>query len=110
MRHLSEKLASFLADKRIRFIGLCAVLSLLWACYPASEVTYSNPQETTINQWLIEFRTSEGKLQLSLRYRRQNDRGSFSFNDTQFGITLDQLAGLTREQMMSSTGSNVRFN
>ena len=32
---------------KIRFIGLLAVLTLLWACYPASDVSYSNPQETT---------------------------------------------------------------
>ena len=25
-------------------------VSLLWACYSASEVTYSNPQDSTINQ------------------------------------------------------------
>lgn len=94
--------------KRILFVvALFGVLSLIWACYPAAEVGYSNPQEST-NQWLIEFRPSETKLQLTMRYRRQRDTG-FSYNNTGFGVTLDQLAGLTREQVLSSTGTNVRF-
>ena len=89
--------------KRILFVAaLFGVLSLIWACYPAAEVGYSNPQEST-NQWLIEFRP---KLQLTMRYRRQGKTG-FSYNDTGFGVTLDQLAGLTREQVLSSPGANV---
>ena len=93
---------------KIRFIGLLAVLTLLWACYPASETTYSNPQETTANQWLIEFRTSKAEIEMTMRYRRTRDSG-FSYNNTSFGVTLDQLAGLTREQVMSSSGTNVQF-
>ena len=50
---------------KIRFVVLFAILTLLWAYYPAPEVTYSNPQESTVNQWLIEFRTNEAKLQLT---------------------------------------------
>ena len=43
-----------------------------------------------------------------MRYRRTGDTG-FSYNNTGFDVTLDQLAGLTREQVMSSTGTNVHF-
>lgn len=93
---------------KIRFIGLLAVLSLLWACYPASDVSYSNPQETTVNQWLIEFKTSKAEIEMTMRYRRTRDTG-FSYNTTNFGVTLDQLTGLTREQVMSSSGTNVQF-
>jgi len=85
---------------------LAAVVLVALACY--SEVSYSNPQESTVNQWLIEFKTSEAKLQLSMRYQRQGDRG-FSYSDTDFGVTLDQLPGLTREQVLSVSGTNVHF-
>ena len=43
---------------------------------------------------MIEFRPSEAKLQLTMRYRRQGDR-KFSYSNTGFGVTLDQLTGLT---------------
>ncbi len=99
MKSLPKRLVSI-------FIML-PVLTLLWACYSASEVTYSNPQETTVNQWLIEFKTGEARLELTMRYRRNRDSG-FSYSNTGFGIALDQLIGLTREQVMSS-GTNVQF-
>src|SRR2546423_8397478 len=92
---------------RIRFVVLLVSLLLLWACYRAADVSYSSPQGTTVNQWLIEFRPDQSKLHLTMRYRRQRDTG-FSYSDTGFGIELNQLAGLTREQVMSS-GTNVRF-
>lgn len=93
---------------KIRVISVLAVLCLLWACYPASEVTYSNPQDTTSNQWLIEYGTTENNLQVTMRYRRTRDTG-FSYNDSGFKVTLDQLVGLTRDQMLSQTGTTVRF-
>ena len=87
---------------------LLGVLLLLWACYPAPEVSYSTPQESTVNQWLIEFKTTKAEVQLTMRYRRERD-GGFSYSNTGFGITLDQLVGLTREQVMSTSGTNVSF-
>jgi hypothetical protein len=48
------------------------------------------------------------KLQLTMRYQRRGNRG-FSYSNTGFGVTLDQLVGLTREQVMSASGTNVRF-
>src|ERR1051325_3405289 len=92
---------------KIRFVVLFAILTLLWACYPAPQVSYSNPQESTVNQWLIEFKTNEAKVQLTMRYRRERDSG-FSYSNTGFGIALDQLVGLTRAPVMSS-GTPVRF-
>jgi uncharacterized protein (UPF0335 family) len=91
-----------------KILVFAVALSLFWACYSAAEVSYSNPQESAAYQWLIEFKTSEAKLQLTMRYQRQGDRG-FSYSNTGFGVTLDQLAGLTREQVLSATGNNVRF-
>ena len=84
----------------ISITGMLGVLLLLWACYPASEVTYSNPQDITSSQWLIEYSTTENKLQLTMRYQRKRDTG-FSYNDSGFNVTLDQLTGLTREQLLS---------
>ena len=75
--------------------------------YPASEVSYSN-QQTSVNQWLIEFRNDEATLQLTMRYRRTQDGGS-GHSNVGFGISLDQLDGLTREQVMSAAGNVVRF-
>src|SRR5688572_26342705 len=91
----------------MRYVALIAILALAVACYPASETSYSNPQ-TTANQWLIEFKTDEAKVYLTMRYRRERDSG-FSHSITGFGIGLDQLTGLTREQVMSASGNVVRF-
>src|ERR1043165_4203553 len=88
---------------------LSGALLLLWACYPAAQVSYSNPQDTVARQWLIEFRPSDSKLQLGLNYRRPGKNGGFSYNNTEFDVTLDQLLGLTRDQVMSSSGTNVNF-
>src|SRR5690242_5315361 len=95
---------------RARFLsitGMLAVLLLFWACYPAAEVTFSNPQDTS-SQWLIEFRPADSKLQLTMNYRRTGDTG-YSYQNRDFSVELDQLAGLTRDQIMSATGSNVHF-
>jgi hypothetical protein len=108
MKSIISKTTTLLSDLRLRFVGLLAVLTLLWACYPVSEVSYSNPQDSSANQWLIEIRTGEAKVQLTMRYSRQRDGGGFSFNSTGFGIPMEQLVGLTREQAMSS-GSHVQF-
>ena len=108
MNHIVAKLARSLADKRFRFLTLMATLTLLWACYPVSHVTYSDPQDSSINQWLIEVKTGEANLQLTMRYSRKRDSGGFSYNSTGFGIPLEQLTGLTREQAMSS-GAHVEF-
>jgi hypothetical protein len=90
---------------------LAGSLLLLWACYSDTNISYSNPQDSEARQWLIEYRSSEGKLQLSMSYRRAGagSNNGFSFHNSDFGVTLDQLVGLTREQMMSSTGTNVTF-
>src|ERR1041385_9334821 len=91
---------------RVRILsitGMLGVLLLLWACYPAAEVTYSNPQNT-INQWLIESRPGDSKLQLTMNYRRAGDSG-FHYQNRDFGIELDRLARLTRDQVMSANGT-----
>jgi hypothetical protein len=90
-------------------LAFAFALSLFWACYPAAEATYSNPQDSTVNQWMIEFQTSEAKLHLTMRYQRQGEHG-FSYSNSGFGVTLDQLSGLTREQMLSASGTKCSFS
>jgi len=102
----SKSLFAAFSDIRLRVFGLLAILSLLWACYPVSETSYSSPQ-SSINQWMIEFQAGDAKAHLSLRVSQQRN-GGYSENNTEFGVTLDQLVGLSREQIMSS-GTNVRF-
>ena len=86
---------------------MLGVMLLAWACYPTAAVTYSHPQNTT-NQWLIELRPGDSKLQLTMNYRRAGDTG-FNYHNHDFGIELNQLAGLTRDQVMSAMGTNVHF-
>lgn len=93
---------------KFRLLGLLGVLSLVWACYPVTDVIYST-QETTANQWLIEYRTGEEKVQLTMRYTHQREGGGYGYSNTGFSISPDQLVGLTREQAMSSSGNVVKF-
>jgi len=93
---------------KIRLVALFAVLMLLFACYRAAEVSYSTPQENIVQQWMIEFKTTKAEVQLSLRVQRERD-GGFNHSSMGFGISPDQLIGLTREQAMSAAGTNVSF-
>lgn len=112
MRRLTKRLSHFLADSCIRFIAVLAVLSVVGACFPVTQASYSNQQKvTTVTQWMMEFYNEEAKVHLTLRY--YNERiGGYGYDHQGFGIGigLDQLVGLTREQVMSSSGTNVRFH
>jgi len=96
-----------LTDARLKLVAAVAVLSVLWACYAGSQVTLSNPQESTVNQWLIETRESQAQLELRISSQRDPERG-FSEHSSGFRLPWDQLVGLTREQAMSS-GTHVQF-
>src|SRR5688572_18090287 len=93
-----------ITDNRIKLVAAVAILSVVWACYTGSQVSYSNPQESTVNQWLIEIRTSDAHVQLTMRYYRDGERGS-GMNNTGFRIPADQLIGLSRDQAMSASGN-----
>ena len=97
-----------LTDYRVKLVAAAAILSVLWACYRGSQVSYSNPQESSVNQWLIEVGTGEAEIQLTMRYRRENERG-FGSSNTGFRIPFEQLVGLSREQSMSAAGNVVQF-
>lgn len=104
---LSRKVQIACRDKKLRLVALLGLLSLVWACYPVTDVTYSNPQESTANQWLIEYKTGEEKVHLTLRYVRKRD-DHVGYSNTGFMISPDQLTGLTREQA-TSAGAHVQF-
>jgi hypothetical protein len=104
---IKTRIPIVLRSRKLALVGILGVLTLVLACYPATEVSYSNPQDSGSSQWLIEFRTGEEKVHLEMRYRRQRDTG-FSYSNTGFMIAPDQLSGLTREQAMSS-GTTVKF-
>ena len=65
----NSKLSAALSNSKLRFLTLLGALTLFWACYPASQVSFSNPQESSVNQWLIEIKTGEPKVQLTLLQR-----------------------------------------
>src|ERR1051325_7155038 len=94
-------------DRRLRLIAVLGMLGLLWACYPVTNTSYSQPQDSGTGQWLIEFRTGEEKIHLELRYERRDAKGNHSSSHG-FSIEPARLNGLSREQAMSS-GSHVQF-
>lgn len=93
--------------RKLRLVTLLGLLSLGWACYPVTDVTYSNQQDSAANQWLIEYTTGEEKVHLTLRYVRKRD-DHVGYSNTGFMISPDQLTGLTREEAMSD-GTHVQF-
>jgi DNA-binding transcriptional MerR regulator len=111
-RHSLKQLIA--GDGRQALFLLC-LLALSLACVPASytndtgargvDIGSAAAQVSFTGQWLIEFRTGEDKVQVSLRYESPNGHG---FSNTGFHIAPDQLQGLTREQAMSG-GTHVQF-
>ena len=98
---------SELMDRQIRLAAAVGMLALLWACYPAIDTSYSNPQDSGAGQWLIEFRTGEENVHIEMRYERRSERGT-GFSSHGFQLDPSKLSGLTREQAMSA-GSHVQF-
>ena len=94
-------------DRRLMLVAGLGMLALLWACYPVTETSYSQPQDSGTGQWLVEFRTGEGKIHLELRYERRDAKGNHSSSHG-FSIDPGKLTGLSREQAMSA-GTHVQF-
>jgi hypothetical protein len=104
----SRVFQQLITDYRFKLVAVAAALSVLWACYDGSPVSYSNPQESSVNQWLIEVKTNgEAQLQLTMRYT--NEGGRPSNNNTGFRVPFDQLVGLSRDQAMAASGNVVQF-
>src|ERR1043166_1183694 len=100
---------SFVSSVRnVRFLVFLPLLALFLACYSETPVSYSNPQQLSVSQWMIEVPTGDDQVQLTMRYSRNRDGNGFGYNNTGFRVPFAQLVGLTREQAMSS-GSHVQF-
>jgi DNA-binding transcriptional MerR regulator len=110
-------LRQFIAGNGRGALFLLCLLTLSLACVPASytndtrasddESSSTAAQGSFTGQWLVEFRTGEDKVQVSLRYESRGDHGH-SYSNTGFRIAPDALQGLTREQAMSG-GTHVQF-
>ena len=106
LQTMKARIERFLRDRRVTLLGALGVLALFLACYPTSDVSYSNPQELNAAQWLIEFKTGEARVHLQMRFQRKREDDSYGYSNTGFMIAPEKLTGLTREQAMSS-GTNV---
>src|SRR6185437_4524036 len=97
-RHLIDLLRNRISGRLMLALAL-GLAALVWACSSVSRLSYSEPQNS-VNQWMIEFRTGEDKIQLSLHYRSENRNrdSSWSYSNVSRPIPLSQLVGLTREQ------------
>ncbi|HEX4899593.1 MAG TPA: hypothetical protein VFV61_03625, partial [Pyrinomonadaceae bacterium] len=104
---MKTRIKQLLRKRQVTLLGILGALTLLLACYPATEVSYSNPQDPGAAQWLIEFKTGEERVHLEMRYQRKRDNG-YGYSNNGFMTAPDKLTGLTREQAMSS-GTNVKF-
>lgn len=98
---------------------LIATATLALACVPASRTAVTTAAQTSAQerfegQWLVEFQPDEqGRVQLTLSYqesreRKDGSKGYSNWNNS-FRIEPQKLDGLSREQAMSSSGTNVRF-
>jgi hypothetical protein len=95
----------------------CALAALLLSAPNVQRLTPAAfaQAERFEGQWLVEYRTEEGKTSLSLNYRedRRGEDGrrheGFSFWNTTRNVAPESLQGLTREQALSASGTNVRF-
>jgi hypothetical protein len=98
--------------------GVALLSAMLLACAGSRGLTdsayVSAAQERFEGQWLVEYKTDEGKTSLTLRHReskRDADgrRHAGEWNTTR-NIDPTILRGLTREQALSNEGTNVRFD
>lgn len=81
---------------------------------PAGSPTASAQEQRFEGQWLVEYRTDEGKTSLTLRYdeSRRGEDGSRHehHSNTTRNVAPESLQGLTREQALSTAGTTVRFD
>ncbi|HWS89381.1 MAG TPA: hypothetical protein VN282_20575 [Pyrinomonadaceae bacterium] len=99
---------------RLAFLT-CALAALALSAPPARRLgTEASAQaERFEGQWLVEYRTDEGKTSLTLNYREEKRSAAGrvyrnNWNQTH-NVAPESLHGLTREQALSASGTNVRF-
>ena len=94
----------------------CALAALVLSAPPAQRLApgASAQGERFEGQWLVEYRTREGKTSLTLRYRGgrrgAEDRRHEGYGDTTRNVAPESLRGLTPGQADSASGTNVRFD
>ncbi|MET0645627.1 MAG: hypothetical protein ABW208_03340, partial [Pyrinomonadaceae bacterium] len=100
---------------RIAFLT-CALAALALSAPPAPRLApAASAQEPRFEgQWLVEYRTDEGKTSLTLSYHESRSgvdgrRHQSNWNTTR-NVAPESLQGLTREQAFSASGTNVRFD
>src|SRR5215210_5411661 len=88
-----------------------AAFAVALGCVPVSFTQDAGGQGSFTGQWMIEFRTGDEKVSLSLRYHSTKDEGGNhnSMSNTTRSISPAEFQGLTREQAMSAAGTQVRF-
>lgn len=100
---------------RLAFLT-CALAALALAAPLAQQLApgAAAQAERFEGQWLIEYSTDEGKTSLTLRYnesRRGEDGRLHQSNwNTTRNVAPESLQGLTREQALSASGTQVRFD
>ena len=85
-------------------LALCALL--------AGRAAFAQEQRFE-GQWLVDYRTDEGKTSLALHYQENKlasdgRRHRSNWNETR-NVAPETLQGLTREQALSAAGAGVRF-
>ena len=100
---------------RLAFLT-CALAALALSAPSARRLgTAASAQaERFEGQWLVEYRTDEGKTSLTLNYQedrtgRDGRQHRSNWNTTR-NVAPESLHGLTREQALSASGTNVRFD
>ena len=76
--------------RSLRFLVFLPLLALFLACYTETPVTYSNPQQLRVSQWLIEVPTGDDQVQLTMRYSRNRDGNAFGYNNTSSRVPFAQ--------------------
>jgi hypothetical protein len=96
-------------------LSALALAALLTGCFAHATVTTASAAQSQdlTGQWLVEYRTDEGKTSLTLRHseRRRDASGGEHSSDwnTTRNVAAESLRGLTPEQANSAAGTNVRF-
>jgi hypothetical protein len=93
-QHILSRIAFAIRNRKLITIGALAALAFVWACYSATKTGYSIPQDT-VSQWLIEFKTGEDKVQMTLRYDSRRRDYDWEYHSHSFPISPDQLQGLS---------------
>ncbi|MCA1816942.1 MAG: hypothetical protein LC746_11130, partial [Acidobacteria bacterium] len=102
--------------RRAVALALPLVALAVGACLYHARATYTQDAGARqfTGQWLVEFRTGDDKVSLTLNYHykriNRDAAGEWDgYSNTTRSVPAGDLQGLTRAQAMSSTGGQVSF-